>query len=84
MIPKEKGEVARRAKETSFYKPTGFKGAKSHIDDKYGIDVDDIYEIQDILPGKIKENYALQISAVDGLRKDEWQLGYTMLSKLPD
>ncbi|MFT3908418.1 MAG: DUF1543 domain-containing protein [Ferruginibacter sp.] len=84
VISKEKSEAVKRAKETAFYKHTGFKGAESHIDDKYGIDVDDIYEIQDILPKHIKKQYCLQITAADGLKKDEWQLGYTILSKLVD
>lgn len=82
VIAKNKGEASRRAKETAFYKHTGFKGAESHIDDKYGIDVDDIYEIQDILPKHIKEKYTLQLIATADLQKDEWQLGYTILSKL--
>jgi hypothetical protein len=40
---KEKGDAVQEAKQTAFYRHTGFKGATSHIDDKYGIDVDDIY-----------------------------------------
>ena len=37
------------AKATTFYKHFSFEGATSHIDDKYGIDVDDIYNVNDIL-----------------------------------
>ena len=65
VIAKERSEAITRAKETAFYKHAGFKAAESHIDDKYGIDIDDIYEIHDILPKHIKEKYALQINAAD-------------------
>lgn len=82
VVGKNKGEAIQKAKESAFYKHTGFTGAVSHIDDKYGVDVDDLYEIEDILPAKIKENYMLRISAGYPLNKDEWHLGYTKLSSL--
>ena len=82
VVGKQKTVAIQKAKESAFYKHTGFKGADSHIDDKYGIDVDDIYEIADILPHHLKEKFTLQITtgAVD--KKDIWHLGYTILSKL--
>jgi len=46
----DKGEAVKQAKNTAFYKHTGFKGADSHIDKKYGVDVDDFFEIADISP----------------------------------
>ncbi|WP_317129734.1 hypothetical protein [Flavobacterium gawalongense] len=49
------GLASKNAKTTTFYKHYGFKGATSHIDDKYGIDVDDIYNIDDILDKQFKE-----------------------------
>ena len=81
-VSREKGEAVSKAKQSAFYKHTGFKGATSHVDDKFGIDVDDIYQIKDILPKKIKEKYSLQITFDPGLQKDEWHLGYIILSKL--
>lgn len=84
VVAKERSAAIKRAKETAFYKHVGFKGAESHIDDKYGIDVDDIYEIQDILPKHIKEKYTVQITMAKGIPKDEWHLGYTVLNKLTD
>lgn len=81
VVGKDKGEAVKQAKESAFYKHTGFVGATSHIDDKYGIDVDDLYEIEDILPLHIKEKYSIQIS-VNGAEKDDWVLGYTKLSSL--
>jgi hypothetical protein len=79
----DKGEAIRKAKETAFYRHTGFTGAESHIDDKYGVDVDDIYDIQDILPEAVKEQYCLQLAnavSVDG--QDPIHLGYFQLHKL--
>ncbi len=72
----------KKAKESAFYKHTGFKGAASHIDDKYGIDVDDLYNIEDILPESIKKNYRLRISENKSPLKDKWHIGYTNLTKL--
>jgi hypothetical protein len=55
-------EATQTAKATSFYKHTGFKGAVSHIDDKYAIDVDDIYKVADILNPVTKVKFAIQIT----------------------
>ena len=77
-----KSVAIQRAKATAFYKHTGFKGAASHIDDKYGVDVDDIFEIEDILPGHIKEKYSIVLSPTDNATEDEVNLGYFMLEKL--
>ncbi len=82
VVGKDKGEAIQKAKETAFYQHMGFTGAVSHIDDKYGVDVDDLYEIEEILPAHIKEKYTLQITINHHLPKDEWNLGYTKLSSL--
>jgi len=78
----DKGGAVRRSRETAFYKHCGFKGAASHIDDKYGIDVDDLYEIEDILPGEIKHKYAIVLSKADNLVQDELHIGYVKIDKL--
>jgi hypothetical protein len=83
-VASDKSEAINQAKTTAFYKHTGFKGADSHIDDKYGVDVDDLYEIGEILPLSIKEKYSIEIRMSDGIEKDEWHLGYTKLSSLVD
>ncbi len=81
-IAKEKGEAIRQSMQTIFYKHTGFKGASSHVDDKYGIDVDDAYAIKDILPADIKEKYSIYISRSMKEDADELHLGYFTLEKL--
>jgi Domain of Unknown Function (DUF1543) len=79
----DKGEAIRKAKETAFYRHTGFSGAESHIDDKYGVDVDDIYDIEDILPEAVKSRYCLQLTkAVGDDQQDALRLGYFQLHKL--
>jgi hypothetical protein len=78
----DKGVAIQKAKQTAFYKHTGFKGAVSHIDDKYGIDVDDIYEIEDILSSHLKEQYSIQITKAENEKEDELHLGYLKIDKL--
>lgn len=71
----------KQSKATTFYKHCGFKGATSHIDDKYGIDVDDAHKVEDILPTETKSKYRLKITPAK-LPEDEMHLGYLKLSKL--
>lgn len=76
-----KGDAIAQSKDTAFFKHTGFKGATSHVDDKFGIDVDDIYEIADILPGSIKNQFSILVQpAVGELPDDEIHLGYFKLN----
>jgi hypothetical protein len=78
-----KSEAIKQAKATAFYKHTGFKGAASHIDDKYGIDIDDFYEINEILYQPLKEKYSIILIRNENLvPPDPLALGYFNLSKL--
>ncbi len=81
-VAPEKGEAVQQAKQTAFYKHTGFKGATSHIDDKYGIDVDDVHAIEDILPADNKSKYNIHISEAITDHEDEMHLGYFTFQKL--
>lgn len=78
----DKGEAIKKAKQTAFYKHTGFKGATSHIDDKYGVDVDDIHAIEDILPAKIKMGFSIVLTPAVQDKEDEIHLGYFKLDNL--
>ena len=82
IVAKDKTEAIEISKETVFYKHTCFKGAESHIDDKFGIDVDDIYNIEEILPEEIKDKFAISITKADKLEEDELHIGYVTLAKL--
>ncbi len=81
-VSPDKSTAIKLAKATAFYKHTGFKGAASHIDDKYGVDVDDVYEIKDILPEWIRSKYFLKITPAAASVADAWHLGYLPLSKI--
>ena len=76
----DKAEAVNISKKTAFFRHTGFKGATAHIDDKYGVDVDDIYEITDILPATVKEKYSIVVSPDASVAEDEIHLGYFKLS----
>ncbi|MEO8823103.1 MAG: DUF1543 domain-containing protein [Ginsengibacter sp.] len=70
------------SKRTVFYRTNTLEGAHSHIDDKYGIDVDDVYQIEDILIPAHKEKYQVVITKKEGLPEDEIHPGYFRLNKL--
>ena len=77
------GEATKKSKETSFYKHCGFQGAISHIDDKYGIDVDDLYNVKEILNERYKNSYSLRISKSESLLpNDQLHIGYLKFDKI--
>lgn len=80
MAATDKAEAINISKKTAFFKHTGFKGATAHIDDKFGIDVDDVHEITDILPATAKEKYSLLVTRHTSVIEDEMNLGYFKLS----
>jgi len=83
-VSADKTRAINRAKETAFFRHTGFKGANAHIDDKYGVDVDDVYEIEDILSGDLKNQFRISIehSAEADPGTDHLHLGYFKLNAL--
>ena len=81
-VAANKEEAIRKAKETAFFKHTGFKGASAHVDDKYGIDVDDIQEIGEMLAPELKERYAIVLEEASDVLEDEITLGYFPLASL--
>ncbi|MFE3868590.1 DUF1543 domain-containing protein [Flavobacterium sp. LS2P90] len=84
-VAESMGLASKKARRSTFYKHCGFKGAPSHIDDKYGIDVDDIYKVSDILSAPFKEKYALKITkSKTDLKEDELHIGYLKLNKITD
>lgn len=81
-VQNDRAQAVLDAKKTVFFKSNSIKGANSHIDEKYGIDVDDIYRVDDILDQNQKENYHIQISKAANLIEDEIHLGYFKLDRL--
>jgi hypothetical protein len=82
VVAQDKAIATQQAKETAFYKHVGFNGASSHIDDKYGIDIDDIHEIHDILSEPMKAKYSLIAEWTGSSEQDALNLGYFRLDKL--
>ncbi len=73
-------QAVKEAKQTAFYKHCGFKGAESHIDDKYALDVDDMHNVQDILLPHYKDKYSISIIKKDiPLKEDILHVGYLKL-----
>ena len=83
MVGKSMAEIIRRVKKTDFYKTMGFKNAESHIDDKYGVDIDDILKVTDILPEEMKEKYSIVLEKSNVENQENYTfIGYLALSKL--
>ncbi|HFK5570792.1 DUF1543 domain-containing protein [Elizabethkingia meningoseptica] len=80
MIGTSMGEIVKRIKQTDFYQNMGFKGAESHIDDKHGVDIDDIFNVHDILPKEMKEKYSIVMEKTEAeIQENEMHLGYMKL-----
>lgn len=81
----DKAAAIQQAKRVSFFKESTIatvKGANAHIDEKYGIDVDEIYRIEDIWRSEDKESYGIRLVPSGNLPEDEIHLGYFKLDKL--
>ena len=81
-VAKNKAEAIKNSKKTTFFKHCGFEGpGASHIDDKFGIDIDDIYRINDVLSDKFKLKFQLKITKVENGIEDKKYIGYLKLDK---
>lgn len=74
----------KNAKQTPFYKDynTGHKSGVSHVDDKYGVDIDEILNVADILPESQKKRFSLHLEAAEELEEDALHIGYLNLDKI--
>lgn len=78
VVAKSIEEAIAVATENAFYQ----HHTEPHVDNKYGIDVDDIYLISDILPIHITDKYSLNIIESDTSgKKDPLVIGYIKLSE---
>ena len=73
-------EATKKAKATSFYKHYDFEGATSHIDDKYGVDVDDLYQIEEVLDQSLKNQFCIELRPTQEQVEDQLHLGYFKLT----
>jgi hypothetical protein len=81
-VQEDRAMAIKDAKKTVFFKTNSIKGANSHIDEKYGIDVDDIYRIEEILSPTYKDKYHIELTPGTELPDDQVHLGYFKLDKL--
>lgn len=81
-VAQDKDAAIREAKKTAFYKHTGFEGAPSHVDDKFGVDVDEMHQVKDILTDDLKAQYSIQLSPATDAGTDKLYLGYFPFDKL--
>ena len=82
-VGQQMADAVKTAKETTFYKHCGFKGATSHVDDKFGIDVDDLYNVSEILELDLKDKFSLKITKSEvSLVEDVLNIGYLKLEKI--
>ena len=81
VVAETMAEAIKTSKQTAFYKHHGFAGANSHVDDKYGIDVDDSHKVEDILASQLADQYSLEIAAAN-LPEDKLHIGYLPSKKL--
>jgi len=81
-VKPDKASAFRTAKSTGFYRENQFEGARSHIDDKFGIDVDDLYQIEEVLSPAQKAKYRIELTLWPELAKDSLNMGYLQLKHL--
>lgn len=83
-VAKTLAEAQKKSKQTIFFKHCGFgTNAVSHIDDKFGIDVDDSFNVNEILMPIFKDNFDIKISkSEEVLQEDELHIGYVKLDKI--
>ncbi len=70
-------------KNSAFYKNYNFPGAVSHIDDKYGLDIDESYNVSELIRAEDKLCYGLQMTiAPKDQPDDELHIGYLPLKNI--
>ena len=68
----------KKAKDNPFFKQYD----QAHIDDKYAIDVDDIYKVETILPALMQQKYRIQLSPAALENPSPMALGYFQMHLL--
>jgi len=83
-VAEDISQAIRNAKQTSFYREynTEDKSGISHVDNKYGVDVDEISNVADILPEQQKGRFSILLEPGKGGVEDELHIGYLKLDKI--
>ncbi|WP_461452866.1 DUF1543 domain-containing protein [Mucilaginibacter sp.] len=76
-------KAVQEAKNNLFFKTNSLKGiATAHIDEKYGIDVDSVHHIEDLISPDLKAKYRILFEDGTKLPEDKIHLGYFKLTKI--
>ncbi len=81
-------DAIKQAKKSTFYKQYSFNdkntpfNAASHIDDKHQVDVDEIYDVNDLLTGGRLSIVPLSETHIESVQEDKSYIGYLSLKKL--
>ncbi|TSJ36375.1 DUF1543 domain-containing protein [Mucilaginibacter corticis] len=76
-------KAVQAAKNNLFFKTNSLKGiATAHIDEKYGIDVDSVHAIGDLLSPAAKARYRIIFEEAREAPEDRIHLGYFKLDKI--
>lgn len=84
-VQDDRTSAMKAAKRTDFFKTNAIasiKGANTHIDEKYGIDVDEVHRIDDLLAPEETAHYQIRLTPADNSAIDEIHLGYFQLNKI--
>ncbi|MBZ4188164.1 DUF1543 domain-containing protein [Niabella beijingensis] len=83
IVAQSMGAAVQQARQTAFYKDyNAAANAVSHVDNKYGVDIDEIYNVEEILPPFQKQRFCLFIDKEASLSEDITEIGYLKLDKL--
>ena len=82
-IQENRKQAVQAAKNNLFFKTNSLKGiATAHIDEKYGLDVDSIHHIEDLISSDLKAKYRIVFADGTKLPDDKIHLGYFKLNKI--
>lgn len=84
-VQDDRTSAMKAVKRTDFFKTNAIasiKVANAHIDEKYGIDVDELHRIDDLLAPEETAHYQIRLMPADSSAVDEIHLGYFQLHKI--
>ena len=82
-VQQNRVKAVQAAKNELFFKTNSLKGiATAHIDEKYGVAVDSVHHIQDLLSPAIKAKYSIVFGDGTEMPEDKIHLGYFKLDKI--
>lgn len=84
VVAENMAEAIRKAKKSDFYKSMSVPGGPSHIDNRYGIAIDEVFNVNDILPPFTRSSFNLIIEPVtaENILPNRAGAGYFKLNEL--